>query len=111
MSMPKMLYGTAWKQERTKELVAQALQSGFRGIDTACQPKHYREDLVGDGIIASGIDRSELFIQSKFTPLSGQDPKRIPYDPNLPLSEQVAYSFNVSKHNLHVKHLDSYLLH
>ena len=40
--MPKMLYGTAWKEERTKDLVVLALQSGFRGIDTAAQPKHYR---------------------------------------------------------------------
>jgi diketogulonate reductase-like aldo/keto reductase len=106
-----MIYGTAWKQERTKELVIQALQSGFRGIDTACQPKHYREDLVGDGIVASGLNRDELFIQSKFTPLSGQDPQRIPYDPNLSLGEQVAHSFQVSQHNLHVKVIDSYLLH
>lgn len=22
-------------------------RAGFRGIDTACQPKHYQEDLVG----------------------------------------------------------------
>lgn len=29
------------------ELVEQAVLCGFTGIDTACQPKHYREDLVG----------------------------------------------------------------
>lgn len=42
-SMPKMLYGTAWKKEATAELVAEALDVGFRGIDTAAQPKHYNE--------------------------------------------------------------------
>jgi hypothetical protein len=45
--MPKMLYGTAWKKDHTVDLVVQAVLAGFRGIDTACQPKHYREDLVG----------------------------------------------------------------
>jgi diketogulonate reductase-like aldo/keto reductase len=32
------------------ELVEQAVLAGFRGIDTACQPKHYREDLVGQAL-------------------------------------------------------------
>lgn len=27
------------KKERTTDLVIQAIRSGFRGIDTACQPK------------------------------------------------------------------------
>lgn len=62
MTMPPMLYGTAWKKERTKALVLQALENGFMGIDTACQPKHYREDLVGDAILGSGIEREQLFI-------------------------------------------------
>lgn len=44
MSVPKvqMLYGTAWKAERTAKLVQQALEAGFRGIDTAAQPRHYQ---------------------------------------------------------------------
>ena len=42
--------GTAWKKERTVELVIAAVRSGFRAIDTACQPKHYREDLVGEAL-------------------------------------------------------------
>ena len=48
--MPAMLYGTAWKKETTTPLVVAALRTGFRGIDTACQPKHYREDLVGKAL-------------------------------------------------------------
>ena len=48
--IPALIYGTAWKKERTKELVVQAIQSGFVGVDTAAQPKHYREDLVGDAL-------------------------------------------------------------
>ena len=45
-----MIYGTAWKQEHTADLVFNALKAGFRAIDTANQPRHYREDLVGEGI-------------------------------------------------------------
>lgn len=111
MNMPPMIYGTAWKREKTKTLVIHALQNGFLGIDTACQPKHYREDLVGEGIMASGVDRDRLFIQTKFTPLAGQDPSTIPYDQDLPLSKQVADSFSVSQKNLQIDVIDSYLLH
>lgn len=41
--MPRLIYGTAWKKERTTDLVVKAVLAGFRGIDTACQPKHYQE--------------------------------------------------------------------
>lgn len=63
--IPCMLYGTAWKKERTADLVALALENGFRGIDTACQPKHYEEALVGEGVkhfYEKGGTREELFI-------------------------------------------------
>ena len=49
-SIPAFLYGTAWKKEKTADLVYQALCSGFGGVDTANQPKHYRQDLVGIGL-------------------------------------------------------------
>lgn len=42
--------GTAWKKEKTTELVTKAVLTGFRGIDTACQPKHYSEALVGKAL-------------------------------------------------------------
>ncbi|MFX8680966.1 hypothetical protein ABTM69_20165, partial [Acinetobacter baumannii] len=82
--MPGILYGTAWTKERTAALVTQALQLGFRGIDTACQPRHYHEPGVGDAVAAfldAGGRREDLYLQTKFTPLGGQDPQRIPYDP------------------------------
>src|ERR1035438_3811716 len=50
ISIPEFLYGTAWKEERTAELVELALRAGFRGIDTANQRKHYFEAAVGQGI-------------------------------------------------------------
>ena len=42
VQMPRLIYGTAWKKEATTRLVIEAVLNGFRGIDTACQPKHYR---------------------------------------------------------------------
>ncbi len=44
---PSFLYSTAWKEERTQELVIQALNTAFTGIDTANQRKHYFEEAVG----------------------------------------------------------------
>ncbi len=38
--VPRLLYGTAWKEDRTEGLVIDALDAGFRGIDTANQRKH-----------------------------------------------------------------------
>ena len=115
VKMPALIYGTAWKKERTADLVVQAITSGFRGIDTACQPKHYEEPLVGEAITRlqedHGISRDELFIQTKFTPLAGQDPQRIPYDPNAPLEMQVSLSFEASKRNLRTDYVDSLVLH
>lgn len=32
-----LIYGTAWKKERTQSLVKQALLNGFTGVDTAAQ--------------------------------------------------------------------------
>ena len=67
-AIPRFVYGTAWKKERTTTLVAQALRAGFRGIDTAAQPRHYREDLVGAGIrevLARGvIQRKDFYVSS-----------------------------------------------
>ncbi|GLB37015.1 putative aldo keto reductase [Lyophyllum shimeji] len=112
----KIIYGTAWKAEQTKSLVVNAVLQGFRAIDTAGQPKHYREDLVGDAleILAKehGIKRADLFLQTKYTSVEGQDPKlAIPYNPNDPISDQIQASLEKSLANLKTTYLDSYLLH
>lgn len=64
--VPALVYGTAWKKDQTADLVYRAIRAGFRAIDTAAQPKHYREDLVGSGIrraIREGIvRRDELYV-------------------------------------------------
>ena len=46
-AVPHFLYGTAWKEDATERLAHLALSSGFRGIDTANQRKHYDEAAVG----------------------------------------------------------------
>jgi diketogulonate reductase-like aldo/keto reductase len=111
--VPGMLYGTAWKEEATESLVLGALTAGFRGIDTANQRKHYDEAGVGRGLaraLAAGIRRDDLFIQTKFTHLAGQD-HRLPYDQAAPITEQVAQSFASSLEHLGVDRIDSLVLH
>ena len=112
--MPRIIYGTAWKKERTDRLVAEAAIRGFRGFDTACQPKHYDENRVGQAleqIWNASASRGDFFVQTKFTSVDGQDPQSIPYDPEAPLSEQVAQSFEKSQMNLRTSKVDSLVLH
>lgn len=112
--MPRIVYGTAWKKDRTEALVAEALAQGFRGVDTAGQPKHYDEAGVGRGVAAalSGeLARGDVYLQTKFTPVAGHDPARIPYDPHAAVAEQVAESFESSLANLQTDYVDSFVLH
>jgi diketogulonate reductase-like aldo/keto reductase len=108
--VPRFLYGTGWKDHRTEGLTRLALEVGFRGIDTANQRRHYFDAGVGAAIAAAGIARDELFLQTKFTYVSGQD-RRLPYDPDAPLGRQVDQSFASSLKHLGVEHVDSYVLH
>ncbi|HSD86641.1 MAG TPA: aldo/keto reductase [Kofleriaceae bacterium] len=107
---PTFLYGTAWKEDDTERCVREALAAGFRAIDTANQRKHYYEEGVGRGIAASGIARDELFLQTKFTYVDGQD-HRLPFDPDAPIATQVAQSFASSCEHLGTQRIDSLVLH
>ncbi|MCU0724138.1 MAG: aldo/keto reductase [Planctomycetes bacterium] len=114
LEIPWIVYGTAWKKERTAGLVEQAVLAGFRAVDTACQPRHYREAGVGEALErlkARGVSRDSLVLQTKFTPADGQDPDNIPYDPSAPVDDQVRRSFEVSRANLKTDTIDSILLH
>ena len=111
--LPEIMYGTAWKEEDTARLVALAVARGFLALDTANQPKHYREALVGQALkvlAQKGIERQRLFIQTKFTPIGGQG-ARVPYDPEAALATQVSQSFESSLRHLQTDYLDSWLLH
>lgn len=112
--VPAFFYGTAWKEERTEPLVRLALAAGFRAIDTANQRRHYHEAAVGSAVaaaITSGVvTRAELFLQTKFTYLAGQD-HRLPYDRDAEPAEQVRQSFASSLEHLGTTYVDSYVLH
>ncbi|MCF6147403.1 MAG: aldo/keto reductase [Candidatus Kuenenia sp.] len=113
MEIPSFIYGTAWKEDATVDLVKKAISSGFKAIDTANQPRHYQEHLVGEAlqsIFGRGIKRETLFLQTKFTPVDGHD-QRIPYDRRADLVTQVKQSFASSLEHLHTDYVDSYLLH
>lgn len=119
---PAFTYGTAWKKDQTKFLVKEALQQGFRRVDTAAQPKHYQEHLVGEALreaYSEGIvSRKDVYVQTKYTTPAGQDLGNMPYDPNAPLETQLHTSVASSLNNLRPtqdseegSHLDCLLLH
>jgi diketogulonate reductase-like aldo/keto reductase len=113
MKCPWIIYGTAWKKEKTSELVESAVLEGFRAIDTANQLKHYYEEGVGEAIkrlSEKGIKREDLFPQSKFTSPDGQG-DTLPYNKNASIKHQVFESFESSLIHLGTDYLDSYLLH
>jgi diketogulonate reductase-like aldo/keto reductase len=111
--IPSFLYGTAWKKSATAQLVQLAVACGFKAIDTANQLIHYQEALVGEALQAldkQGTKRDQLFLQTKFTPVSGQD-HRTPYDASADLTTQVRQSFDSSLTHLRTDYVDSFVLH
>lgn len=111
--MPAFMYGTAWKKEATTDLVLEAVTAGFRAIDTANQLIHYDEARVGEALLLlakQGVSRDHLFLQTKFTPVNGQD-HRTPYDRTASVAMQVRQSFESSLAHLHTDYLNSYVLH
>jgi len=111
---PMFIYGTAWKEDATQRLVRTAIETGFRGIDTANQRRHYVEAAVGDAVAAAVeaglLRREELFLQTKFTYAESQD-HRVPYDPRSDPARQVRQSFDSSLAHLKTDYVDAYLLH
>jgi diketogulonate reductase-like aldo/keto reductase len=90
------------------------LRAGFRAFDTANQRKHYFEAAMGDALAAAidagWVRRQDIFLQTKFTHVGGQD-HRLPYDPQATVPEQVRQSFESSLEHLRATTLDAYLLH
>jgi len=112
--VPAFLYGTAWKEDRTEDLARLALATGFRGIDTANQRRHYVEAAVGAAVAAAlaegTLTREDVFLQTKFTSIDGQD-RRLPYDASADAATQVHQSFLSSIEHLRTAYVDSYVLH
>ncbi|MEN8260952.1 MAG: aldo/keto reductase, partial [Pseudomonadota bacterium] len=114
VTIPTFLYGTAWKETQTEALTQLAIESGFLGIDTANQRRHYYEAGVGKAIqrvfVEQHLQRSDLFLQTKFTYAASQD-QRLPYDPKADFTSQVRQSLDSSLNHLNTSYIDSYVLH
>src|SRR5260370_29198728 len=112
--VPRIMYGTAWKEDRTQSFVLEAIATGLRAFATANQRKHYVEEEVGAAVrtaIASGtVTQEDLLLQTKFTYQHGQD-HRLPYDPGCDLTIQLRQSIASSLEHLVVTRIDSYILH
>jgi 2,5-diketo-D-gluconate reductase A len=82
--------------KETEEVVAHALASGYRHIDTAAAYRN--EGAVGQAIHASGLGRSEIFITTKcFNDDHGHD--------------KAKRAFKQSLERLELEHIDLYLIH
>ncbi len=70
-TMPAIGYGTMEFSVRPAELIASAIEAGYRHIDTA--RKYGTERFVGEAVRATGIPRSELFVTTKVTELDARE--------------------------------------
>lgn len=110
--MPRMLYGCAWKKEKTKKLVLRALRNGFQGFDTAAQPKHYNEAGAGEALHAflkeqDEVQREDLFVQTKVN----RSHSATLVEEGASIGDQVRASVAASLVNLKTSYVDSLVLH
>jgi diketogulonate reductase-like aldo/keto reductase len=70
-NMPAIGYGTMELPEHGPELVAYALKTGNRLIDTA--RKYGTEEKVGEGIRLSGVPRKDIWVTTKVTELDARE--------------------------------------
>jgi 2,5-diketo-D-gluconate reductase A len=82
--------------KETEEVVARALDVGYRHLDTAAAYRN--EGAVGQAIHASGIPRGEIFVTTKcFNDDHGHD--------------KAKHAFKASLERLELEHIDLYLIH
>ena len=97
IEIPHIGLGTAsMSDQQASVTVAQAIRAGYRLIDTA--ENYGNETGVGQGIKASGVDRRELFVTSKF------NAKWHGYD-------EVQQAFANSAARLGLDYIDLFLIH
>ena len=97
VEMPALGFGVfQTPPEETAEAVATALQTGYRLIDTAAA--YMNESAVGEAVRGSGLDRSEVFIETKVW-ISDYG-----YDETL-------HAFDKSSRKLGVEVIDLFILH
>lgn len=97
VEIPQLGYGVFQIPSReTEVLVARALATGYRHIDTAAA--YGNEGPVGQAIHASGIPRGEIFVTTKcWNDDQGHD--------------QAKRAFKASLERLELEHIDLYLIH
>lgn len=91
--LPKVGLGTSY-YEKDYKFVRAALEAGYRHFDTASL--YGTEKMIGEAIKESKVDRSQLFITSKFW----NDEK-----------PDISAALNRSLQNLQTNYLDLYLVH
>lgn len=97
VSIPAVGFGTFRAGETDgRTVVAQAIQAGYRHIDTASF--YGTEEAVGQAVAASGLDRSEFFLTTKAWKTE------LGYD-------QVLDAFDQSLQRLGTDYVDLYLIH
>ncbi|KAI0755073.1 Aldo/keto reductase [Daedaleopsis nitida] len=92
--MPVIAFGTGskWKGQDVTDYVIQAIETGFSHLDTA--QWYQTEDSVGRAIRDTGLDRTELFITTKWSGLT-----------------TIPEAINHSLEQIGVKQVDLYLIH
>jgi len=99
VSMPRIGFGTAGLGcGKSLSAVRDALEAGYRHIDTAQANEWYCEKAVGKAIRASGVPRESLFLVTK------QHPRDHGY-------ERTLHMFEESLKNLHTEYIDLMQLH
>ena len=83
--------------EQTEQVVTEALQVGYRHLDTAAAYRN--EEAVGRAIRSSGIARDELFVTTKL------------WIQKRPVEDSTRRSFDRSLQRLGLDHVDLYLIH
>ena len=97
VEMPALGFGVfQTPPQETVASVTEALKVGYRLIDTAAS--YFNEREVGDGVRASGLDRSEVFIETKLW-ISDYG------------YEEALHAFDKSAGKLGVEQIDLLLLH
>src|SRR3712207_7497318 len=97
VAIPQLGLGTArLPDEETRRIVREALEVGYRFIDTAAS--YENEVGVGRGIADSGLPREQVFVSTK---LRGREQGR----------ESAGQALHASLDRLGLDHVDLYLIH
>lgn len=103
-TIPQLGFGVYQvRPEDTVEAVSEALEVGYRHIDTAQVYGNERE--VGEAVRASGLDRSEVFVTSKLWFATGGPYDRF-HDPDI-----ARRAFDGTLSRLSLDYVDLFLIH